>query len=203
MPSQMAMELEISPRLAQLLTAPTMPPAAGQGVVKVGWGGLLWAGAARRGVWQAGCVRGNMRCCAPAAALDRHAQICKQPQRRQRPAGRAGASGRQAGGHPPVMSTHTTDSLPKRQPTASSARDTNRKASLPASGTVHQLKLSAGRAGRAGQAGTYNVLKRSCESCNGREPPSLQLLMASAAAGAAAGAATVGDGWHQLTHAPA
>ena len=38
MPSQMAMELEISPKLAQLLTAPTMPPAAG--VVEVGWG--LW-----------------------------------------------------------------------------------------------------------------------------------------------------------------
>ena len=98
-----------------------------------------------------------------------------------------------------MMSTHTTDSLPKRQPAASSARDTNRKASLPASGTLHQLKLSAGRAGGRAGCGTCKVLHRPYECTRGLYFNPLSIPMASVAAAAG----TAGVGWHRLTHAPA
>ena len=61
MPSQMAMELEISPRFAQLLTAPTMPPACGGSESRCGLAGA-WqeATCAAAGVWHAGpCSSSN------------------------------------------------------------------------------------------------------------------------------------------------
>lgn len=57
----------------------------------------------------------------------------------------------------PATSTQTADSLPKRQPQAMRARETNRKTSEPDRGTEHQLKLSAGGQARGGSGGCRGV----------------------------------------------